>query len=482
MFFSSLVVVALSVAPAAPVAPLAPVSPNPTTAATAATAATSARISTSDRITGPDFLAFVRRVPSFSRQTKLPCMACHNGFPALNAFGRLFKLNGYTMTGLPTIDLQMDTTSRKQLQLSPIAPLSVMAIASATKVAAATPNATAFSAEFPQQLSLFAASGISPKMGIFSQLTYSGQDGKIGIDNIDVRYASHATWGGKDMLYGISVNNNPTVQDVWNTTPAWGFPFTTSAAAPSPAAATKIEGAYAQSSVGVGAYSLYNSTLYTELSGYVAAPQGTALPLDTAARNTLKSVSPYWRVALQHQYGDTYLMVGGFGMSSHVYPSGVTGAADHFNDVGLDAQVERKVGNGTLIGRASYIHESQSLPATLSAGASANSTNTLQSVHANLTFQPNLSHSISAGLFSIHGSTDAVLYPSGSVTGSRSGSPNSAGYILDGSANAWLNVRLGVQYVGYTRFNGGTTGYDLTSGGRSASDNNALYLYLWLAF
>ena len=39
-------------------------------------------------------------VPSFSRQTKLACSACHYQFPQLTPFGRMFKLNGYTLTWL----------------------------------------------------------------------------------------------------------------------------------------------------------------------------------------------------------------------------------------------------------------------------------------------------------------------------------------------------------------------------------------------
>ena len=42
-------------------------------------------------------------IPSFSRQTGLACSACHSAFPHLTQFGRLFKLNGYTMTALQTV-------------------------------------------------------------------------------------------------------------------------------------------------------------------------------------------------------------------------------------------------------------------------------------------------------------------------------------------------------------------------------------------
>ena len=41
-----------------------------------------------------------------------------------------------------------------------------------------------------------------------------------------------------------------------------------------------------------------------------------------------------------------------------------------------------------------------------------------------------------------------------------------------------FNVQVSLQYVCYNKFNGASTNYD--SAGRSASDNNTLYLALWL--
>ena len=67
------------------------------------------------------------------------------------------------------------------------------------------------------------------------------------------------------------------------------------------------------------------------------------------------------------------------------------------------------------------------------------------------------------------------------MTGSVNGSPNSSGAIGELSYNAWQNTRLALQYVAYSRFNGGSTAYDV-AGGRNASANNTLYLYTWLVF
>src|SRR6202158_5597254 len=38
-------------------------------------------------------------LPSFARQTGQPCGTCHTDFPALNPYGRRFKLLGYTAGG-----------------------------------------------------------------------------------------------------------------------------------------------------------------------------------------------------------------------------------------------------------------------------------------------------------------------------------------------------------------------------------------------
>ena len=442
---------------------------------------------TGDRITAPSALVALaarRAVPSFSRQTKLACGVCHHGFPQLTPFGRMFKLNGYTMSGLTAVTERADSASRLQLSLPPIGPLSVMVIAAATTVAKAVPGTQATTTQFPQQLSLFAAGAISDRMGIFSQFTYEDQSGKFSIDNVDIRFAGHTTLASKDVLYGLTMHNNPTVQDVWNTTPAWGYPFNSSSVAPSPAGATLLEGGLAQSVMGLGAYSLFDNTLYAELTGYVSAPQGATMPLDSSARSTPRSISPYWRLGLQHQFASDYLMVGTFGLRSELYPRGITGPTNQFTDVGLDAQLEHKLGMGMLIGRAAWIHEQQTLNAsyTASPAESENLKNTLDTYKLNLSYEPNHTHTITLGYFGSSGTRDDALYPQGDVTGSSNASPASQGETLEITANPWLNVRVGAQYVMYQKFNGASRSYDLPVGGRNAKDNNALYLYLWFAY
>ena len=47
------------------------------------------------------FPALAQAVPNYAQQTGQPCTACHIGAygPQLTAFGRAFKIGGYTQTG-----------------------------------------------------------------------------------------------------------------------------------------------------------------------------------------------------------------------------------------------------------------------------------------------------------------------------------------------------------------------------------------------
>ena len=421
-------------------------------------------------------------IPSFSRQTGLACSACHYQFPQLTPFGRLFKLNGFTMTGLKTIG--GGDTTRPSLKLAPIPPASAMIVSSLTHMSRALPEAQNNSAMFPEQASLFLGGEVTPKVGAFVQFTYAAQDGTFGIDNVDIRYANHTTWLDKDLLLGVTMHNNPTVQDVWNTVPAWGYPFMSSSVAPSPIASTLIEGNLGQQVLGLGGYALWDNLLYTEFTAYRSAQQGTHAPLDSASHNVISGVIPYGRVALQHTLDNTYLMVGGFGFAgARLFPTGVSGPTNRYTTLGVDAQLEHKLdeGGAMLIGRTSFIHEAQTLDALFEATEAQSRRANLQTFRANVSYLPNTYLGGTLGYFSTTGSADTLRFAPGELTGSRTGSPNTNGFMGELTFNAWQNTRLSLQYVAYSRFNGSSDAYDV-AGGRRASDNNTLYLYTWVVF
>jgi hypothetical protein len=425
--------------------------------------------------------ALHKNVPAFSRQTGLACSSCHYHFPQLTPFGRLFKLNGYTLTGLTTIGQPGDSAGKETLKLSPIPGIAAMLVGSITSTKNSVPGTQNGAVVLPDQFSIFAAGELTPNLGAFTQFTYSAPDGTFGIDNIDIRFANHGTFADRDIIYGITLHNNPTVQDVWNTVPAWGFPFLTSPAAPSPIASTLIDGTLGQQVLGLGAYSLYNSTLYTEFTAYRSAEQGVPVPLDSSATNVTAGVIPYWRVALQHETPNRSLMLGTFGFDARLYPTGVTGSRNHYTDAAIDAQIEQRNGPATWIGRAAFIHESQQLFATHSTGGADNFEQTLSTLRANVAYLPNYRYGLTLEYFQTTGTTDEALYPAADVTGSRTGSPNTNGLIGEIEYNAWQNARIAFQYTNYFKFNGSTNSYDVP-GGRNAASNNTFYFFCWLAF
>jgi hypothetical protein len=134
---------------------------------------------------------------------------------------------------------------RETLSLNSLPPLSVMLQVSYTHTATALPDSAVSGALakdgevlFPQQASLFYAGKIADNLGAFIQLTYDGAEDHFGFDNTDIRYARYLSIGGEEpnagapagcaksnhsLLFGLTLNNNPTVQDPWNSTAAWGF-------------------------------------------------------------------------------------------------------------------------------------------------------------------------------------------------------------------------------------------------------------------
>jgi hypothetical protein len=417
-------------------------------------------------------------LPSYARQTGLACSACHYQYLTLTPFGRKFKLNGYTLTNLPTLE-EKDSTNGGRLSLSPVSLLSGMVTAGVTQTKDAIPDTQNGAAAMPQELSGFIAGRISSNMGLFSQFTYSGADGAFGIDNVDIRFANKGSVGGStELAYGVTLNNSPTVQDLWNTTPVWGFPFIGSDAAPGGAASTLIDEGLAQNVLGLGGYAMVGNTVYGEFSVYRSALQGTAAP--TSETGAIHGVAPYWRLAVQKEWEHQYIMIGTFGLHGSLFPDVLSGPTNGYTDVGADAQFETAAGKGNVVVRGSWIHERQTLDAAAASGASANVKNTLKVLRMNASYYPRQWLGVSGGYFDTRGTADPGLYAPAPVDGSATGSPKTNGFVGEVDLNPWENTRVGLQYTAYANFNGAKTDYD--GSGRNASSNNTLFAFAWLAF
>src|SRR5580700_10898588 len=322
-----------------------------------------------------------RAVPSFARQTGMTCAACHTVFPELTPFGREFKLNGYVLDNIKQVT-GIDTSNRSTLALNAFAPISLMAQISYTHTSTALPDpniAGALAKDgdllFPQQVSFFYAGKIADELGAFIQLTYSGVSDSFGFDNTDISYAHHLSFGGvsgndHSMILGVTLNNNPTVQDVWNTTQAWGYPYAGSATAPTAITSAKIDsgaGGFGQNVGGLGVYAWLDDHYYAELTLYTSAVRGGAHPLDSSDTTVTQGVAPYGRVAYELRWDRNSLEVGAYGLSARTHPgnsNALAGPVDKWTDVAADIQYQFIGEDHLFTALGTYIHESQTLDAS----------------------------------------------------------------------------------------------------------------------
>ncbi len=426
--------------------------------------------------------AFVRvptasAVPSFSRQTGFPCSSCHTTPPELTSLGRTFKLNGYTIAGMATITSEKSET-KAGLKLLQSFPLSVLFDTSFTSTKAPQPQTQNGNFELPQDASLFLAGAWSTHVGSFMQVTYSGQSDHFSWDNTDIRYSNGTKLFHKDLVYGVTLNNNPTVEDLWNDTPAWSFPWVSSDAAPGPTAAAIINGPLAQDVAGIGGYGMWNNHLYMAGTIYRSEHLGGAQPNPgTTFSFNIRGVAPYWRVAWQESTKNNYLEIGSYGMHMKSTPIGITGPEDSYTDWAVDFQYDRTIPQlrGNILSlRGTYIRENSTLLDTYALGDASQPGHHLNTVRANAEYHFGNRLSGTFGWFNITGTPDQLLYPPASVSGSANGSPRSNGYIANVSWWPAQNFDLAFQYTGYLRFNGSGTNYD--GSGRSAGGNDTVYL------
>lgn len=420
-------------------------------------------------------------VPAFAVQTSEPCSACHvGGFgPQLTPFGRAFKLSGYTLR-------------TKSVNL----PFSAMAVASYLRTAESqNPPPEHFHGNDNlalDQLSLFFAGGWGDHLGAFIQATWDGLARAWGWDNMDLRATTTTHIKGADVVLGASLNNSPTVDDPWNSLSAWSYPYTDSALAPSPSASPLLNGAFAQTSLGLTGYAWINSEFYLEGGGYWSPDAHTLsrLGADPTDPGKIDGTAPYARLAWQRDVGEGTVEAGLSAMGAHVFPGldRSTGLTDRYSDIGLDASYIRPFANGdTLALNGRYVREHQRLDATcaLAEAGPECASGRLDDLRADASWYWKNQVGLTAAAFDTTGSRNPDVYAD-----NRTFKPDSAGLTLQLDATPFgksgsplgprFNTRVGVQYTAYSRFEGAAHNYD--GAGHDAHDNDTLRLFLWAAY
>jgi hypothetical protein len=463
-------------------------------------------------------------LPSYARQTGQPCGTCHTDFAGLTPYGRLFKIQGYTAGGgpyrttlfpssdnyknsyIPPIMVKSATSSDnfdRGDQKTWVPPISAMVTFGLTNTQAPLSTISSLPTPAPYKdnnnitiapLSFFWGGAITENIGAFAQVTYSGQPpGGFGTDpfgmhtwgwdNTDIRYANSTTIAGVPVTFGVTANNNPTVQDPWNTTPAWAFPYAVSPLYSGLGPGPLLDGAFAGQVASVGAYAFVNNAVYLEASTYHSLSPNTlnnlgADPFDAPGQ---LDWSPYWRAAYEPHWGNHWLEVGTFGMYASIHPWTAAATSitttfpqtDKYTDIGLDTQYQYQGDNFWITARGSYIYENQNLNASFTNGLAGNPTNVLSEAraYASLAYGNNNRVVLTGQYFTSWGTSDPIL-----------GNPGTKGWIAEiayipfisspSPGWPWFNTRIGLQYTAYTEFAGTTVG---------ASANNTLFLYVWVA-
>lgn len=421
-------------------------------------------------------------LPSYARQTGSDCASCHIGSygPQLTPFGIKFKLGGYS---------DSDGQGGK-------IPLSAMTSAAITQTGKAPADGSvARTNSTSQETSVFLAGRLADNLGIFSQATTAYNERKVSLDQFDLRYARSLKLGEGEATVGLSLNNNPTLTDPFNTIGAWRFPYISSQFGQGVGPTAPLLESLGGSVYGLNAYTFFNNGIYAEVGLYNTPSRQDLIGVNADDPGKFKGLGYYGRLAYFKDMKRQNFSVGLVGFAASLQPDRTdlsSGTADDYRDVGIDASYQF-LGNRQHIVtlNTSYMKEWQKRNYTFGALATPGSDNLKDSINqfrVAASYHYNQTWGITTAFFDTHGSQDATLYGD-----SLNGRPTTTGYILQadwtplGKETSWgapfANVRLGIQYTGYTKFMGGSTYTAFDADGnpveRNAKDNNTLMLFLW---
>lgn len=306
------------------------------------------------------FSTSIQALPSFSRQTGEACIACHvqSGVANLTPRGRDFKLKGY-----------IDSNAKTDLLI----PLSLVINGGGVLDETDYKDYPFYSGNNSRNYfsgSLFYAGKVANHLGAYVEGTYTvnpetGFD-KGYLNKVDIRVANQVVLPGHVIDYGISINNEPGVQDLWNTNAAWQSIslIANSSYSPAPLANGGLRGQLA----GATLYASVNNLLYLEAGAYASLPNDIQNGIgryntSLGGYNQINGSAPYWRIALQHDWNGHYLSVGHFGLQADTEInrySAYQSASSYvsYSDLGIDATYQYLANPNHIVeltGR--YVHE-----------------------------------------------------------------------------------------------------------------------------
>ena len=397
-------------------------------------------------------------VPSFARQTGAECAACHVGSygPHLTAYGIMFKLGGYT-----------DTGGDKGKDAVPLA-MHLRLLNSKPAQGSSTTQI--------DEASVYLAGRLTDNIGSFIEARReenpNGQTAPVNtyLRNLDLRYVREAKLGGKDTLFGVTLNNSPGVQDPIDANQIWGFPaIATDGSLFNPTVAGQLP----RRVLGLTGYAYMDKAWYGEFGAYRTMPRNLQnnLGLNPEANDpgAIDGIAPYWRLAYIRDFKSQMVSFGIYGMTAEkqlavLSPPGAprvtsrSGPADKLRDVGFDATYQyRGDRSNTLQLRANYVDEHRDYGSTPTVfGFTAGPTGKVRESTLSATYSFNETWSATAARMQTRTSQDAVRYLNG--TADSDIKYFNVMWVPFGKETSWgapfANLRLMAEWLRFGKFNG----------------------------
>lgn len=396
-------------------------------------------------------------LPSFARQTGTECSACHIGGvgPHLTPHGIQFKLSGYTDGDKASLPLSA------QLRISHNEP-QLPSTRDADRI---------------DEASFYLAGRLAPKLGAYVKVMHSDDPFNSGaarnteLHNVDLRYADSAKLNGRDVVWGLSLNNNPGVQDPLDANQAWGFPALSTTGSmfngtTHPTVPRRV--------VGLTGYALWDQHWYAEAGAYRSLNRSLQDRLGQDPQNDpgrFSGLAPYWRLAYLHDMKTHFFGGGIYGMGARrqlavLSPQPLaterSGPSDSLTDIGADAMYEY-LGNRQHIVqlRANAVHERRrygSTPTNPFTGEVAPGSASVREFTLAGTYVFRQTYGITAAVMRSESKDPVRYYPFGRTDSKAR--YTELFWTPFGKEDSWAapraNLRLAAAWARFDKFNGGT--------------------------
>ena len=311
------------------------------------------------------------------------------------------------------------------------------------------------------QISLFAGGRITDYAGAFVQGTFDGIASAFHLDNTDLRLTSPFSVGDTELRLGLDINNGPTVQDPFNSSYAWGYPYVSSVLVLVPTAQPLLAGGLIGNSLGATVYAWYDRSLYLEAGLYnTYGPSLLSYTGNAYGPGATANPAPYCAPPMSGTGTASPPISAGFSCIPTSIPRPRPSPA--MARTGKTATLTMRsiaATNGSATGRissrcwASSTTKTRTSPARSATGSASQQDNSLNQIRANVTYYYQQTYGATVAWQKTWGSPNPLLYTPAPLTGSANGKPNSNAFIFEadyvpfGKANSWagpfVNLKLG---------------------------------------